>query len=703
MSTTSPKRVLTFIFCLYALLSYSQTGSQGNLGFESGSFNGWTGYTWSYSTSVPSINSSPTQVSIPTSRRQMIMSDTTAYDVNTGLALKIIPKGYKYSARIGDMIRNGDPNPRCWQQSIRYTLKVDSTNALFVMRFACVLQYSSMHDNIAEFEPRFRFSLLDENGNKITTSCANYDVYSTSGTVKGFQTYMKPGSSDPIKWRDWTSVGANLLDYIGQTITIEFMTADCTGRYHYGYAYCVAETHPMIIAVQYCSGDTDARLIAPEGFETYAWTDSIGKKVGNEQSLLISSPNEGAMYYCDMVSATGCNVRLSSKVLRYEPNADFKFDLVDCNKLTNTMKFTNIYPVKNGYLTYKWDFGDAQVLSSDTVSHTFTSSGLHKVKLIVSNPPSTCADTVTKTVETFYPPLVKISGDSLYCKDKKTVLRGVGAFRYQWSDGSTGDSILVGKDTTVWMIGYSSVGCYTDTIWKTIKAAPDWTFDVQGNLLYCAGSNTTLTASNAVSYKWNTGETTPSITVNKPGLYSVTGTNQYGCSQTVSLQVVEDPLPNVDFTILPTTIEDKHNTVTCTAAGQPGVNYVWDMGDGHTETGTVIQHKYDINSLLSEYNITLTATNANGCVNTSSKSVNVTLFVPNIFSPNGDGINDKFVPGQQIQVFDRNGLKLYEGKNGWDGTYNGVRVDNDTYYFRITYKNDSGVEKLLKGYVTLKR
>ena len=695
-----------FCFLILGLLTsflYGQSSTKGNIGFENGTFNGWTGYTWAYSTSVLSINTAVSQITIPTSRRQVIMSDTTAYDANTGNVLKIIPRGYKHVARIGDMIQTGDSNPRCWEQSIRYKLNVDSTNALFVMKFACVLQYSSQHDNISEFEPRFKFSLLDENGNKITTSCANYDVFSTSGTVKGFQTYTKAGSPDPIKWRDWTSVGANLLSYIGKTVTIEFLSADCTGRYHYGYAYCVAETRSMIIAVQYCSGDTDAKLIAPEGFETYIWTDSNGNTVGNSQTLLVTNPNEGAMYYCDLTSATGCQVRLSSKVIRYEPNADFKYDLVDCNKLTNTMKFSNLHPAKNGYLTYNWDFGDGKLQSADTVSHTFTSSGLHKVKLIVSNPPSTCADTVTKTVETFYPPLVRIGGDSLYCKGEKTVLRGVGAYRYKWSDGSTGDSILVGKYTKVWMIGYSSVGCYTDTIWKKIKAAPDWTFDVQGRQLFCQGESTTLTATDAVSYLWSTGDKTKSLKINKPGPYSVIGTNEYGCKITVSLQVVEDSLPNPNFTMSSATVDGKHNSLICTTAGQTGVGYVWDMGDGNMENGTIINHKYKVDNLLADYKISVTATNANGCVNTSTKSVNVVLFVPNIFSPNGDGINDRFVVGPQVQIFDRNGLKLFDGKTGWDGTYNGVKVDNDTYFYRITYTDINKVERILKGYVTLKQ
>jgi len=151
------------------------------------------------------------------------------------------------------------------------------------------------------------------------------------------------------------------------------------------------------------------------------------------------------------------------------------------------------------------------------------------------------------------------------------------------------------------------------------------------------------------------------------------------------------------------TVDEKHNSLICTTAGQTGVGYVWDMGDGNMENGAIINHKYKVDNLLADYKISVTATNANGCVNTSTKLVNVVLFVPNIFSPNGDGINDRFVVGPQVQIFDRNGLKLFEGKTGWDGTYNGVKVDNDTYFYRITYTDINKVERILKGYVTLKQ
>jgi len=663
-----------------------------NLGFESGNFTGWTGYTWIYRTDYPSFSTSKQPGIV--SGRHTIMTDTLAYDSYTGGKLKKVPKGYRYSARLGQAVTGGQ------EESLSYTFKIDSTNALLVWKFAVVLQ-DPLSGHTRTEEPRFKVTLLNQKGDTIP-DCANYDVYASDASIKGFQTYPL-NSSSSIMWRDWTTVGANLLPYIGQTVTIEFMAADCTHQGHFGYAYFVAESHPMFITVKYCTGDSSAKLTGPEGFDSYSWKDSNGNTIASKQILDVTNPVEGATYSCQMTSATGCSVTLTSTIAKYQPNADFKEELVDCNNLTNTMHFTNLHPATHGTLEYKWYFEDGTTSTLKSPTHTFTTSGMHPVSLVVDNPPSLCSDSVSRLVETFYPPLVGITGDSVYCEGTTTTLKGHGAFRYVWSNGSTADSIFVGKDTTVWMIGYSSVGCYTDTIRYKVHKAPDWPFSVDGNLFFCKGGSTTLQATGAKSYHWSTGANTAAITISKAGDYTVTGTNSQGCQKNIACHVWEAPLPNVDFTVAPSVVNTRHNKVTCTATAQAGVNYSWNMGDGNTETGSTIIHAYDVANNLYEYKITLTATNANGCVNVGSKTVDIVPFIPNVFSPNNDGVNEVFMAGLQMQIFDRNGLKIYDGKTGWDGRYNGKVMDNDTYFYLINYTDKNKVEKTIKGFVTLKK
>ena len=224
-------------------------------------------------------------------------------------------------------------------------MAIDSSNALLIMKFALVLQYAS--DHTALMEPRFQLVLYDKNGAKIT-DCANYDVYSTSTNVKGFQSYTPVGSQNPVKWRDWTTVGANLLNYIGQTITVEFMAADCTGRYHFGYAYFVAACHPLYITVKYCANDSVATLAAPEGFEKYSWKNSIGTVVDTTETLYVTNPVEGATYTCDLTSATDCHVTLKSTIAKYLIKTAFTSSMIDCK--SNKVQFTNTSSTTHGML-----------------------------------------------------------------------------------------------------------------------------------------------------------------------------------------------------------------------------------------------------------------------------------------------------------------------------------------------------------------
>jgi len=678
----------------------AQDSNCQNLGFELGNFTNWTGYNWVYSDYVPTSNTPKEQVTLPTQRRQVIMTDTTAVDVNTGNALRKIPRGYLYSARLGDEINSFDNgNFRCWEQSLRYTMTIDSTNALLIMKFALVLQYASSHP--AKMEPRFKLTLFDQKGDTIP-DCANYDVYSTNTTAKGFRTYYPIGSIDPIKWRDWTTVGANLIKYMGQTITIEFMAADCTGNYHYGYAYFVAACHPLYITVKYCAGDSIANLTAPQGFETFSWTDSKGTVAGTSQILSLANPIEGAKYTCTMTSATGCTVSLNSTIVKYVIKTDFSNYMLDCK--SNQVQFTNLSTSTHGTLSYKWDFGDKNTSTEVSPKYKFSTSGMHQVSLSLINPPSTCVDTLTRKIESFSPPLVGLKGDTTYCPNLSTYLKAYGAHDYTWSNGSTADSIQVSAPGgTFWMIGHSSTGCFSDKIYRTIKEEPDWKFINNCDTTLCKGDSSILNVSGAVKYLWSTNDTTNSIIVRTPGAYTVTGSNTRGCKKLITANVAEYPYPNADFTTTSTWLNSRHNQLGCSLPAQTGVEYTWNMGDSTAEKGASVQHIYNISNSIPDYQISLFASSIYGCASNTSQTIDVVPFIPNVFSPNGDGINDVFMNGLNLQVFDRYGTVLYKGTGGWDGTYGGRWVDPDTYFYLIIYTDRKQQVQTQKGYITLVR
>jgi len=695
-------RNVLLIFCFFSFLtnlkSTAQESNCENLGFELGNFTNWVGHTWIYSTEVTSINTSKVEGIV--NRRQTIVSDTTAYDANTGYALRKVPKGYLYSARLGDEIVSTDGNPRAWQQSLRYTMTIDSSNALLVFKFACVLQYGS--DHTEKVEPRFRLSLYDSKGNEIS-DCSNYDVYSSASYVEGFRTYTLSGSNSDhsvVNWRDWTTVGANLLKYYGQEITIEFLATDCTGRYHFGYAYFVAACHPLNITVDYCYGDSIAVLNAPEGFESYSWQDNSGQLVDTVQMLEVANPIEGDVYSCVMESETGCTVSLQSTIAKYLPNADFNSYMLDCN--SNTVQFANLSTVTNGKMQYIWDFGDGTTSTSRNPYHTFITSGMHPMKLILLNPPSTCTDTISKEVESFSPPLVGIAGDSTYCPNESVFLIAYGAYDYTWSTGSKADSIEVSAPGgNFWLLGRSSTGCVSDTIRKSISGQPEWEFLSDCDSDFCYGDSLLLIVSGAAAYLWNTGDTINSITVDTSGTYYVTGVDERGCDKELSFDVIEYPLPDVDFTVSTTELNNKYNLLSGSITPENNVDYYWDLGDGSSEYLSEFEHYYNVSEEISMYILTLTATSEHNCVDSASKIIDVVPFVPNVFTPNSDGVNELFMNGYDIEIFDRNGILIYEGDTGWNGRYKGKNVDPDTYFYLIQYKNREQKTVLKKGYVTL--
>jgi gliding motility-associated-like protein len=120
---------------------------------------------------------------------------------------------------------------------------------------------------------------------------------------------------------------------------------------------------------------------------------------------------------------------------------------------------------------------------------------------------------------------------------------------------------------------------------------------------------------------------------------------------------------------------------------------------------------------------TITVTNAGGCVNEDKITISVNcgtenIFIPNIFSPNGDGINDVFyIRGSGItginyfRIFNRWGQLVFERKNaplntpsaGWNGTLNGVLLPPDAYVYMVDVNCDNGKTTTLKGDITLVR
>jgi gliding motility-associated-like protein len=140
----------------------------------------------------------------------------------------------------------------------------------------------------------------------------------------------------------------------------------------------------------------------------------------------------------------------------------------------------------------------------------------------------------------------------------------------------------------------------------------------------------------------------------------------------------------------------------------------WDMGDENTQTGRIVYYTYPSTG---DYRVLLEVIDENTCTDTISKIIHVyeelNVFIPNIFTPNGDGINDTWKPkmseyikeGYQLSVFDRWGQRIFhttDTEAAWDGTVKGKKVaPNTTYSYRVLVRDFTGQEYEFVGYVNV--
>jgi len=189
------------------------------------------------------------------------------------------------------------------------------------------------------------------------------------------------------------------------------------------------------------------------------------------------------------------------------------------------------------------------------------------------------------------------------------------------------------------------------------------------------------------------------------GIYSDTLAGVGGCDSIRVTTLLINDLPNIELTG-DTTINPGNIIILL---GSGGTDYAWNTGE--TTPSITVSPEQTTTYLL-------TVTNDSGCTDTAYVTVIVEddiiageLFIPNIFSPNGDGSNDIFyVRGKgfsdfQLIIYNRWGEKIFEtedNSNGWDGTYKGVLLNPGVfvYYVNATHTSD-GPEIKKKGNITL--
>lgn len=224
-----------------------------------------------------------------------------------------------------------------------------------------------------------------------------------------------------------------------------------------------------------------------------------------------------------------------------------------------------------------------------------------------------------------------------------------------------------------------------------------------------------ISPSVGVNYIFSTTQPSVGVTFSIQGVFSVslTVSNASG-TVTTSTNVIVNSNPTASFSGSLTTVGFP-NQIDLTNFSTGATSYLWSFSETPlTSTLTSLSHPY---SSSGAYTVSLVAINSNGCTDTSTYSFYLAdssgITLPNIFTPNGDGINDIFKPiargisSMKVNVYTRFGNFVYgwETINGfWDGyTTSGMLCEPGTYFYVIEAKGFDGKNYKLKSYLTLFR
>lgn len=204
-----------------------------------------------------------------------------------------------------------------------------------------------------------------------------------------------------------------------------------------------------------------------------------------------------------------------------------------------------------------------------------------------------------------------------------------------------------------------------------------------------------------------------------PGTFSVQLMVQsgFGCywESDGSNYITISESPDVQIYANKTTVDMNHPVVRFTSSEPGMISYFWDFDDG--TTGNLFEENHEFTQ-EGQYNVWHWVTNSAGCTDSAEIDITVNpvtgIYIPNAFTPDGDGINDVFrVEGAglaeddfSMQIFNRWGELIYESRQlstGWDGTVNGQGeiVQTDVYVYAVQAKSVLNEVYTLKGHISL--
>jgi gliding motility-associated-like protein len=355
------------------------------------------------------------------------------------------------------------------------------------------------------------------------------------------------------------------------------------------------------------------------------------------------------------------------------------------------------------------------------------------------------AASVSMTV-TVNPPLsVTAAGTTSICPGASATISATaingngGPYNFTWLPAGTGSgsSVTVNPATTTTYTVTADDGCspaVTDVVTVTVLPLPAVVFNsnvTSGCVPLCVNFNdlTTVAGGSVSAWSWSFSDGTgtdpaqnPTHCFNTDGVYGVTltATSAAGCVSTLTIpnMITVNPLPVASFT-MPAAASIVNPVVSFSDNSTNASTWNWNFGDSLNASSpntSTLQNPSHAYAETGNYCVTLAVTSSAGCVDTTMLCLDInpefTFYIPNAFSPNGDGINDEFygkgdfIIDFEMFIYDRWGNMIFftdDINKHWNGTVNhGSEIaQQDTYVYTITLKDYNNKSHKYIGSVTI--
>lgn len=439
--------------------------------------------------------------------------------------------------------------------------------------------------------------------------------------------------------------------------------------------------------------------------------------------------NSPGTFMATLISTTpeGCSDTTFAPVTVYPlPVTSFSSTTVCIGTPTN---FTDQTTVSSGTITaWNWNFGDPgsganNISNIQNPTHIFSAVGNFNVLLTVTSG-NGCQSTTILQAVVMFPPIASFTFTNSCLNTNSTFTdqsSNTTGWYWTFGDGGTSNSqnpthVYAGFGSYVVTLIASSTGTCADTISDTVLVYPLPVTQFLSDTV-CLGDSSTffnlsyISTGNISGWHWDFGDGDSSSLQNPAHVFpsagnftvTLTATTANGCVSSVVDSTLVHPLPTAGFSFTPSPaaqLIDAVNFVDLSTGG--AVLWWWDFGDGDT---SLLQNPSHFFSDTGAFVVTLAVTSVYGCVDTVKHEVEVrdfAFYIPNSFSPNGDGLNELFfgkgvgILEYELIIFDRWGNRIFYCKVRdlpqtlpcmWDGKVEGGTsnkpVQEDVYVWKV--------------------